>query len=160
MSKAAYRAVGIVGCCAAWIVIGHAGQLGLSLQQIKSVYVDSFGAKPGAKELRASLIAALEKSHKVKVAATPGQADAVLGGSGETWIRGYYSLNPRVRYVTSDAHAVYDGFLSVELKSPHEETLWSYLVTPRHFGQERIDRNLADQMAKKILAALAMPSGK
>lgn len=158
MTNAAYRAVGIACCCAAWIVIGHAGQPGVSLQQIKSVYVDSFGAKPGARELRASLIAALEKSHKLKVAAAAGQADAVLSGSGETWIRGYYSLNPRVRYVTSDAHAVYGGFLSVELKSPREETLWSYLVTPRHFGPEQIDRNLADQMAKKILAALS--SGK
>jgi len=160
MSNGAYLAARMACCCAAWVVIGQAAQTGLSLPQIRSVYVDSFGGKPGAQELRASLIAALEKSHKLKVASTPGQADAVLGGSGETWIRGYYSLNPRVRYVTSDAHAVYGGYLSVELKNSHEETLWSFLVTPRHFGPEPIDRNLAEQMAKKILAALAMSSGK
>lgn len=153
-------AVALAVCGAALLPAGRAGQTAVDPRQVKSVYVDSFGDKPGARELRAGLVAALEKSRKLKVAATPAEADAVLTGAGETWIRGYYTLNPRDRYSLSDAHAVYGGYLSVELKGNKDETLWSYLVTPGRAGAEQIDRNLADQMAKKILAAVGASPGK
>jgi hypothetical protein len=88
------------------------------------------------------------------VAASPQAADAVIGGTGETWIRGYYSLNPRVRSVGSDAHPIYGGYLSVELKGRGGETLWSYLVTPRRFGPEDIGRNLCGQIVRKLVEVL------
>jgi hypothetical protein len=116
--------------------------------------VEPFANKPGAEGLRADLIAELRKSHRVSVAASPQAADAVIGGTGETWVRGYYSLNPRVRSVGSDAHPIYGGYLSVELKGRGGETLWSYLVTPRRFGPEDIGRNLCGQIVRKLVEVL------
>ncbi len=128
-------------------------QTAAALGAVKRVYVEPFAAKPGAEVLRADLIAELRKSHRVAVAPSPQSADAVITGAGETWIRGYYSLNPRVRS-TSDAHPIYGGYLSVELKGQGGETLWSYLVTPRRFGPEDIGRNLCGQVVRKLVAVL------
>lgn len=129
-------------------------QTAAALGAVKSVYVEPFANKPGAEGLRADLIAELRKSHRVSVAASPQAADAVIGGTGETWVRGYYSLNPRVRSVGSDAHPIYGGYLSVELKGRGGETLWSYLVTPRRFGPEDIGRNLCGQIVRKLVEVL------
>ena len=137
-----------VGCCMA-----AAGQSAARLATVKRIYVEPFPAKPGADKLREDLIAELHKYHTVSVAALPGHADAVLSGTGETWIRGYYSLNPRVREV-SGAQAIYGGYLSVELKGPQNETLWSYLATPSRRGPEEIGRNLCGQIARKLVESL------
>jgi len=126
------------------------GGIAASAQAVKRVYVDPFGNKPGAEKLHDALIEELRKSHQVVVAQSPGEADVVISGTGETWIRGYYTLNPRVRSIT-EAHPIYGGYLSVELKARGGETLWSYLVTPRRFGPEDIGRNLCGQIVHKLL---------
>jgi hypothetical protein len=140
----------------AWCVcagLGAGAQTATTLDAVKSVYVEPFPNKPGAEALRNDLIAELRKSRRLSVAASPGEADAVIDGTGESWIRGYYSLNPRVRSV-ADAHPIYGGYLSVELKGKGGETLWSYLVTPRRFGPEDIGRNLCGQVVRRLLEAL------
>jgi hypothetical protein len=129
-------------------------QSAATLGAVKRIYVEPLGGKPGAEELRADLIAELRKSHRVTVLASLQEADAVIGGTGETWIRGYYSLNPRARSVGSDAHPIYGGYLSVELKGAGGETLWSYLVTPRRFAPEDIGRNLCGQIVRKLVEVL------
>lgn len=125
-----------------------------TLRAVNRVYVEPFAGKSGAPELRADLIVELRKSHRLMVVKSPQEADAVLSGTGESWIRGYYSLNPRIRSVTGDAHPIYGGYLSVELKGRQSETLWSYLVTPRRLGPEDIGRNLAGQMVRRLVEAL------
>ncbi len=115
--------------------------------------MEPLAGKQGAEALRNSLISELRKAHRVTVVTAPQDADAVLGGTGETWVRGYYSLNPRVRNV-SDAHPIYGGYLSVELKGRQNETLWSYLVTPNRSGFDDIGRNLAGQIVRKLVEAL------
>ena len=134
-------------------IYGAGGQTAVSMAAVKSVYVGPFAEKPGAAALRADLISELRKSHRLSVAASPEAADAVITGAGETWIRGYYSLNPRVRN-TSDAYPIYGGYLSIELKGRGGETLWSYLVTPKRFGSEDIGRNLCGQIVRKLVDAL------
>lgn len=130
-------------------------QTAVALAAVKRIYVAPFPDKPGATELRAGLIEELRKLHRITLAASPQDADAVISGKGETWIRGYYSLNPRARSISSeDAHPIYGGYLSVELKGQGSETLWSYLVTPRRFGPEDIGRNLGSQMVHKLVEAL------
>ena len=81
-------------------------------------------------------------------------ADFILSGSGETYIKGYVGTNPRVRYINSDAKPVYGGFLSVELKNREHDPVWSYLATPRRFGSEDINRNLAGQIIHRLTAAI------
>ena len=132
-----------------------AAQTAVALAGVKRIYVAPFPDKPGAAELRAGLVDELRKSHRITLAASAQDADAVISGKGETWIRGYYSLNPRARSISSeDAHPIYGGYLSVELKGQRDETLWSYLVTPKRFGPEDIGRNLGGQMARKLVDAL------
>ena len=130
-------------------------QLTSSLDQVKRVYVGSFGAKPESGKLRDTLIAELNKHHRLTVVYSPDAADAILKGSGEVWIKGYYSLNPRVREVSEGAMPVYGGFLSVELTGKQDEPLWSWLVTPRRTGSGDISRELASQIAKRLDDSLA-----
>jgi hypothetical protein len=99
-------------------------------QTAKNIFVDSFGDKPGASELREQATSELQKSQKFHVVAGPRDADLVLTGTGEIWVKSHYSLNPRNRSVNGDAQAVYAGYLSVELKDNKGETVWSYLATP------------------------------
>jgi hypothetical protein len=118
------------------------------------LFVEPFGSKPGASELRAAVVKVLQKNRSLTVTDDASSADLILAGSGETYIKGYLGTNPRVRYLNSDARPVYGGFLSVELKNREHDTIWSYLVTPRRFGSEDIYRNLASQIARKLVDAI------
>jgi hypothetical protein len=117
---------------------------------VTRVFVDSFGDKPGASSLRAEVVTLLGKQSSVTIVNSAPQADLILSGSGQTYIKGYVGTNPRVRYVNSDARPVYGGYLSVELKNHAHDTVWSYLVTPSRFGAEDINRNLARQVVQRI----------
>jgi hypothetical protein len=118
------------------------------------IFVEPFGNKPGAAELRDEMVKLLGKERGVVVVADASSADMIVAGSGETYIRGYLGTNPRVRYLNSDAKPVYGGFLSVELKQRDRETVWSYLVTPRRFGPEDISHNLAGQLVHRLIEAI------
>jgi phosphate transport system substrate-binding protein len=122
----------------------------------KSVFVDSFGDKLGASDLREQVTSELRKSHKFSVATAPGEADLVLTGTGEVWVKSHYSLNPRERSV-NDAQAVYTGYLSVELKDKKGETVWSYLATPHSSGSRDVSRILARLVVGKMSGDVADP---
>lgn len=124
-----------------------------NLDHVKRVYIGSFGDKAESGKLRESLIAEINKHHKLTVVDSPNDADAVLKGSGEVWIKGYYSLNPRVREISEGALPIYGGFLSVELTGKQEEPLWSWLVTPKRTGSGDINRELAQEIVKRLEAA-------
>jgi len=126
------------------------------------IFVEPFGDKPGAGPLRDAIIKLLHKAAGVSVVQDVSQADFILAGAGETFVRGYVGSNPRVRYLNSDAQAVYGGFLSVELKraGKDQETVWSYLVTPRRFGSQDIYGNLAGQILPKLNEVLQRNSRK
>lgn len=118
------------------------------------IFVEPFADKAGAAQLRGELITELRKERRVAVVDDAASADFILSGSGETYIKGYVGTNPRVRYINSDAKAVYGGFLSVELKNREHDPVWSYLATPRRFGSEDINRNLAGQITHRLTAAI------
>ena len=124
------------------------------LDHVNRVFVDSFGAKAEEQQVRQAVIDELRRRAKPSVVDSSAQADAVLTGSGEIWVKGYFSLNPRARSVGEDAHPVYGGYLSVELRGAHGDVLWSYLVTPRRYGSEPVPRALAAQIVKKLREAL------
>lgn len=117
------------------------------------VFVEPFPDKPGSAMLHDQVVKLLGKEHGVAVTQDASQADYVVSGSGETYLRGYVGTNPRVHYLNSDAKPVYGGFLSVELKPRGQETIWSYLATPRRLGPQDIDSNLAGQVAHKLAEA-------
>ena len=126
-------------------------------QTVKNVFVDSFGDKPGASELRQQLTSELKKSEKFHVVESPAQADLTLTGTGEVWVKSHYSLNPRNRSV-SDSQAVYTGYLSVELKDKKGETVWSYLAAPHSSGSQDVSRILARLVVRKMTGEIADPA--
>jgi hypothetical protein len=136
------------------IVAGLLAARSLAAAPAPRIFVEPFGDKPGAARLRDEIVTLLGKERSVAIAADTSSADLIVAGSGETYIKGYLGTNPRVRYLNSDARPVYGGFLSVELKGRDQETIWSYLVTPRRFGPEDINRNLAGQMVRKLIEAI------
>ena len=118
------------------------------------IFIEPFADKTGAAALRSEFINLLRKERGVEVVDTAVAADFVLSASAETYIKGYMGTNPRVRYLNSDAKPIYGGFLSVELKNRAHDPVWSYLVTPRRFGSDDINRNLAGQMVRKLIAII------
>jgi hypothetical protein len=97
---------------------------------IRRLYVEPFVTRTGPEKFREDLIAELRKVSSVSLVSDETNADGVLGGGGEIWIKGYRSLNPRSGRLPSNGTPVYTGFLSVELRDMKGETIWSYLATP------------------------------
>src|SRR5262249_20102003 len=127
-------------CWVAAAGLSLGGQQSAPLSSVKRIYVEAFANKDGAEQLRADVIAQLRRSN-IAIAHERSGADAILEGSGETWVKGYRSLNPRSGRSPSNGTPVYGGFLSVELKDSNGETLWSYLATPAG-GSEDISKDL------------------
>jgi hypothetical protein len=123
------------------------------LAGIARIFVESFPPKTGSEKLREDLVAELRRLPSLSVVASEAAADAIITGDGETWIKGYRSLNPRSGRLPSDGEPVYAGFLSVELKDTKGETLWSYLVTLGP-ASENISKNLCKQIVKHLTGAL------
>jgi phosphate transport system substrate-binding protein len=119
---------------------------------VKRLYVERFTTKAGSEELREELIAELRKQSSISLVPGESDADAILGGGGEIWIKGYRSLNPRSGRLPSNGTPVYAGYLSVELRNPGGETLWSYLVTPGSASGD-ISSDLARRIAKHLVEA-------
>src|SRR5579863_1453788 len=128
------------------------GQTEKQLAGIKRVYVEAFPSKTGSTKLRDDLIAELRKLGSLSIVASESDADAIVSGDGETWIKGYRSLNPRSGRLPSDGEPVYAGFLSVELRDAKGETLWSYLVTLGP-ASKNISRDLSKQIVKHFTQA-------
>src|SRR5579871_6693131 len=94
---------------------------------IKRLYVEPFTTQTGSEKLRDDVISELGKLKSISLVPSESQADQILGGGGEIWVKGYRSLNPRSGRTPSAGTAVYGGFLSVELRDAKGNTLWSYL---------------------------------
>jgi len=143
--------IGFVYCCAlagsalAW----QAKQPG----KIRRLYVEPFITKAGAEQLQEDVIAALRKMRSISLVSVESSADAILGGGGEIWIKGYRSLNPRSGWLPSNGTPIYAGYLSVELRDPKGETIWSYLATPGPATAD-VSKYLAKRIAKCVAEAL------
>jgi hypothetical protein len=125
-----------------------------SLAQVKRIYVESFGQENGAEKLRDRTVERLREGHQLEVVAAANQADAVLKGNGSIWVAGYVSNSPRAG--ANVHHAVFHGFLSVEVIGKNSQPLWSYLVTPSKFSTGDITNDLAGHLVAKLAGALRM----
>jgi phosphate ABC transporter phosphate-binding protein len=123
------------------------GQSATAFAPVKKVYVEPFASDDGAR-LRQSLMQRFKKTGQYQVVSAAGEADAVIKGSGEIWVRGYLTVNPRAP--SMNRQTVYGGFLSVAVVGKNQKALWSYLVTP----DKLIWTNIADDLAGKMLKAM------
>jgi len=121
------------------------------LAQTKKLYVDQFSEGDEAAPLRQSLIKRLQKSGRYKVVETRNDADAIVKGSGEIWIKGYLTINSRAP--ATNRQPVYGGFLSVEVVTREGEPVWSYLVTPSRLSWVSVRDDLANNLVKEMLLA-------
>jgi hypothetical protein len=123
-----------------------------SVAQVRRVYV-TVNAKPALAGVGPFLIRDLEKSGAIQVVQSPAQADAVLSADGDIYVKGYLSLNPRSGNSPGHGEPVRAGYLSVELKGKGNETLWSFLATPR-FGSTNIEHEISRQVTKELVSAV------
>src|SRR5271166_2488005 len=156
MQNSLNRLCGFVSKAACWIVLTLAAislhaQTAKDLSQVKKVFVSSLSGGNGAPELQQSLVKQLRKSGKFEVVATSTQADAVIKGSGQIWVKGHLATSPRAP--AANRQAVYGGFLSVEVVGADNAVLWSYLVTPSKFFWGSISDDLSENLVKEMVAA-------
>jgi phosphate ABC transporter phosphate-binding protein len=122
-----------------------------ALSQVRKIYIDATGAKPDPAAMSKHLIDSLRKDHSLEIVTDQGRADAILKASSEIWVKAYVSVNPRS---PGSKYPIYGGFLSAQLIGKDGGPLWSYLVTPSRYASTGIHQDLADQIIKKLLAAL------
>ena len=149
------RTQGLAPPAAAWVVviltaISLQAQTATDLSQVTKVFVSPISGGTGA-ALRQSLEKQLRKSGKFEVVAASRQADAVIKGSGQIWVKGYITTSPRTP--AANRQAIYAGFLSVEVIGAGDAVLWSYLVTPSKLSWGNISDNLCDNLVREMLAA-------
>jgi phosphate ABC transporter phosphate-binding protein len=125
----------------------------VSPHRVRRIYVEPFVTQSGAEEFRKDVIAELRNVSSVSLASDESSADAILGGGGEIWIKGYSSHNPRLGKFPPNGAAVYTGFLSVELKDTNGQTLWSYLATPPAVSGD-VAKDLSARIVKNLAASL------
>jgi hypothetical protein len=128
-----------------------------TLSQVKKLYVGSLGDKQGAAGLRDKLIQRLQRTSAIEIAASPNEADAIITGTGEIWLKGYVSTGPKPS--PYGRQPVYDGYLSVELRGKDNAALWSYRATPGKFLWNGVDQDLVNRLTKRLLAALRQKTG-
>ena len=130
-----------------------------TFSQIKNLYVEPFTGGSQAAALRDSFIHRLKKSGKYRIVDSPQEADAIVTGSGQIWVRGHFTVNSRAP--SANRQTVYGGYLSAEILSKDHEPLWSYLVTPSKFSWLSIHDDLASNLVKQLLLARQdkMPPG-
>jgi phosphate transport system substrate-binding protein len=129
-----------------------AGQTG-SANRTRRIYVEPFATRADSEKFREDVIAELRKLNSVSLAADESSADAILGGGGEVWIKGYRSHNPQLGKVPANGTPIYTGFLSVELRDKNGQTLWSYLATPPPASAD-VSKDLSTLIVEKLVGAL------
>jgi phosphate ABC transporter phosphate-binding protein len=139
-----------------WIAISLCWLMPLGLYGGTRLFVETLAARDRGDRLRDALVAELRRSSAISVVTRAADAEAILGGGGEIWVQGYRSLNPRSGTQPDRGKPVYKGYLSVELKDPAGETLWSYLVTPGADGGD-IAKDLARRIAKAVEEVIQQP---
>jgi hypothetical protein len=128
-------------------------------QPATRLYVEpATGADQSTARLHDEFVQQLRKRKDFVVVARPEDADKLVSVTGEVHIKGYLGRNIRLRYVNSDSQPVYGGYLSIELKTPDDQPVWSWLATPRRLGPEDINRNLTEQALRRLADFLATPT--
>ncbi len=148
--RATPRLPGYLICCC--LTLSAAWQT-TPVNNARRIYVEPFATKEGSDKLRDEVIAELRKTNSLALAPDAASATAILGGGGEIWIKGYRSHNPQLGNVPGNGTPIFTGFLSVELKDPKGEVLWSYLATPPAASRD-ISKDLAKQIVKNLAESL------
>jgi len=115
--------------------------------------VEPFATREGAQKLRDDLTAEIRKLGTFSLVSNEADADLILGGGGELWVKGYRSFSPRSHMkMPSNGTPIYGGYLSVELKNSQGVTVWSYLAAPGA-ASEDVSHDISERIAKRLAEA-------
>jgi len=123
------------------------------------IFVEGFGSKPQAEELKSELIRELRKRKDVNVAESRAAANMILSGEAEVYVRSYMSLYARAGTSVRHGSPIYGGYASVELKNSSGEVVWSYLAT-LHEGSKDASHELSKDIVKHLVASLSNANEK
>jgi phosphate ABC transporter phosphate-binding protein len=120
------------------------------LSGIRTIRVEFSSDSSHFEAVRARIGQQLGENHLQVVSGT-ATPDAILRITANIWPTGTISANPRSN---STRATNYQGYLSGELLSQGNQTLWSYLVTPTHWRSENLADDLADQLVSRLVTAI------
>ena len=106
----------VLALCAGSLFASLSAQPQPSAANVNSLFVDRFSGGSESATLRDSLVRHLSKSG-FHIAPARKDADAVIEGTGQVWVRGYITTNPRSP--ATNRQAVFAGYLSLEMVSPN-----------------------------------------
>jgi phosphate transport system substrate-binding protein len=153
MSVSPFRLTVCFALCCSMFGPALAGQTAPPNHSTRRIYVEPFVTQAGSEKFREDVIAQLRKLNSVSLAGDESIADAILGGGGEIWIKGYRSHNPQLGNVPPNGTPIYTGFLSIELRDRNGQTLWSYLATPPAASGD-VSKDISTLIVKKLVDAL------
>jgi phosphate ABC transporter phosphate-binding protein len=136
----------ILGSC-----VSASAQGVVSLSGVKTIYIEGFSGGTDASQLRENLVHRLAKSHRFRIVQSPKDADAIVKGTGQIWMRGFITTNSRAPELNRET--VYGGYLSLEVVAAAGEPIWSWLVSPGRLAWNNVVDDLAGHAAKKLLEA-------
>lgn len=122
--------------------------------EVRKIYVGSFGASLDAVYLRHKLVLRLARSRRLIVVDDPATADAILSGTAQLRLVGYYNSNSRIRYRNSASVPVYDARMMVRLEDRGGHSLWSGNLKPRFWGSQYVSDNVVNQTARHVAEVL------
>jgi phosphate transport system substrate-binding protein len=126
-----------------------------TLGQAKTIYIKTFSGGTKAAQFRQSFVNQLSKARRFQIVQSPSQADAVVTGMGQAWVRGHVAVNPKT---PAYRQAVYTGYLSLSVSTTGGQPLWSWLVTPSKLVWTNIIDDLAGNAVRKLIEAADSPN--
>ena len=153
MNVSRFRMIVCFAFCCSLVGSALASQTAPADHGTRLIYVEPFVTQVGSEKFREDVISQLRKLNSVSLAGDESNADVILGGGGEVWIKGYRSHNPQLGKVAPNGTPIYTGFLSIELRDRNGQTLWSYLATPPAASGD-ISKDLSTLIVKKLAEAL------
>src|ERR1700728_3623710 len=138
-------------CCA---VLGSAlARQTAPANPIRRIYVEPFATEAGSRQFQEDVVSELRKVSSISLAGDEATADAILGGGGQIWIKGYRSHNPQLRKGPANGTPIYTGFLSIELRDKSGHVGWSYLRSAPA-AYVNVSKDLSTLIVKNPVAAL------
>jgi tetratricopeptide (TPR) repeat protein len=117
------------------------------LQDVRRIYVGSFGAEEGAEVIRTKVITRLVKTGRFEVVQSADQADAILTGASYVSRTERYSANG-----SGGTH--YHATAGVQLINKNQNILWADDTSSGGFSRSA-SSSLADRIVNDLLKAIA-----
>jgi hypothetical protein len=124
------------------------------LQDVRRIYVDSFGTGDGADVIRSKIITRLVKAGRFDVVQSADQADAVLTGASQVSKTAHYSANANGQYANASGGTRYHATAGVQLVSKDQKILWADDTSNGAFSRSA-SSSLADRIVKDLVKAIS-----